>query len=139
MKDNKLLISGIVASIVYFVLSYLCYGLLFINYFNENSVMAVDLSAIKWWANILGTIAWGFLFAYALGKANVSSIGAGATMGLVLGLLLELSFDFGLYSVGQGYKTLSALCFDVVLTAVICAILGAVIVWSYGLGKKGAA
>lgn len=135
MNTNKFLVGGIVGGIVSFALGYLLYDLLFKTYFDTN-VYPFDMATVKLWAWIASNLLYGFLFAYILGKANVSSLAKGATVGFVAGLLLEASLDLGFYSAGQLYKSLTAICADVALTAVISAVVGAAIVWANGMGKK---
>ena len=94
------------------------------------------MASINWMANILSSLVYGFLFAYILSKTGISSVPSAFIFGLIAGLLLELSIDLGFYSVGQGYKNMTALFADVVLTAVIDAVIAAAIVWLNGMGKK---
>jgi hypothetical protein len=137
MNTNKFLVGGIAGGIVYFVLGYVLYGLLFKSYFADNG-MSVDMSKMEWWAMILSCLAMGFLFAFVLGKANANSLSGGAGVAFVVGLLMSLSFDLGMYSMGQGLTKLTALCVDVVLGAVMAAITGAAIAWVNSMGKKAA-
>ncbi len=139
MNSTKFLLGGIVGGIVSFVLGYLFYGLLLLNYFNSNSVITVEMASINWLANIFSSLLYGFLFAYILSKTDISSVSSAIVFGLIAGLLLELSIDLGFYSVGQGYKNMTAILADAVLTAVIDAVIAAVIVWLKGMGKKAAA
>ncbi len=137
MNTNKFLVGGIVGGIVSFVLGYLFYNLLFKSYFDENA-FPVDLTAVKWWANIAASLLFGFLFSYIFEKAKVASIATGATMGFVIGLILEANIDLGFYSLGMLYKNLTIIGADVLLTAVIAALIGASIIFAGGLGKKAA-
>lgn len=84
------------------------------------------MDTMVWWAMIVGNFIAGFLIAYILGKANVSSAGAGAGVGFVVGLLTNGSFDLVNYG-GNHNMTLTAVFADIFVGAVIAAITGAVI------------
>src|SRR5260221_11755549 len=98
MNLQKTILGGIVGGIVYFLLGYVLYGLLLKKFFDENG-MAVNMDAMVWWAMIVSNLAAGFLLAYILGKANVSSAGGGAGTGFVVGLLMAVSFDLAMYGI----------------------------------------
>ena len=137
MNSNKFLLGGIAGGIVFFLLGYVFYGLLFKDFFAGNG-MDANMDNFVWWAMIAGNLASGFLFAYILSKANVSSAAGGASIAFVAGLLMSLGFDLVMYGVGQGLSTLKGLAADVAISAVMSAITGAVIGWVYGMGKKAA-
>ena len=136
MNSNKFLVGGIVGGVVFFVLGYVFYGLLLKSFFADNG-MAVDMAKIVWWAMIVSCLAIGFLLAYVLGKANASSPSAGAGVGFVVGLLMALSYDLGMYATGGGMN-MKGIAADVIVTAVSAAIAGAVIAWVSSMGKKAA-
>src|SRR5580765_5227826 len=123
MNSSKFLFAGIVGGIVFFLLGYLIHGMALKSYFDQNG-MAVDMDKIIWWAMIAGNLAGGFTIAYILGKANVSGIGSGATVGLVAGLLIHLGFDLIMYGLGKGMSTLQAVAADVAVGAIISAVAG---------------
>ncbi len=135
MKSSKFLAGGIVAAVIYFLLGYLLYGVLFKSFFDQNG-MAADMSKFTWWAMILSTVAVGFLIAYVLSVAGVTTMGKGFAIGFVIGLLMELSIDFGMYGMGQSMMDSGAIAVDVVLTAIISGLAGLAIGMVYGAGKK---
>ena len=137
MNSNKFLLGGFVGGVIYFALGYVFYGLLLKKFFDENG-MAVNMDNMVWWALIAGNLAAGFLFAYIIGKAKVSTLGGGAGVGIVVGLLMVLSFDLIMYATGQGMKDFKPIAVDVAVSAVISAIAGAGVAWAYGMGKKAA-
>ncbi len=137
MNSNKFLLGGLAGGVVYFVLGYVFYGLLLKKFFDENGMM-VDMDKMIWWAMIAGNLAAGFLFSYIIGKANASTMGGGAAVGFVVGLLMALGFDLTMYGIGHGMSGLKPIAVDVAVSAVITAIAGAVIGWVYGMGKKAA-
>jgi hypothetical protein len=137
MNSQKFLLGGLVGGILYFLLGYVCYGLLLKNFFADNG-MATNMDTMVWWAMIVGNLAGGYLLAYILGKASVASAGGGAGTGFVVGLLMSLSFDLIMYGIGKG-MTLKAIAADVAVGAVISAIAGAAIGAVLASGKKSVA
>lgn len=138
MNSNKFLIGGIVGGIVFFVLGYLFYGLLLKTFFANNG-MTVNMDKMVWWAMIVSNLLVGFLIAYILGKANVSSMGGGAGVGFVVGLLMSLSFDLMMYATAQTMMGMKGIAADTVVSAIIFAITGAAVVGAAGMGKKATA
>jgi hypothetical protein len=138
MNSSKFFLGGIVGGIVYFFLGYLFYGLLLKSFFDANAT-PTDMGKMIWWALIVGNLLMGFLLSYIIGKANAASMGSGAGIGFVVGLLMGFSFDLMMYSMGNGMSNLKAIGVDAITAAVISAIAGAAIGWVYGMGKKSAA
>ena len=135
MNSQKFIVGGIVGGILFFVLGYVFYGLLLKNFFDSNG-MAVNMENMVWWAMIVGNLASGFLLAYILSRANVSTAGGGATTGFVVGLLMSLSFDLMMYGIGHGMTEMKGIAADVAVSAVLTAIIGGVIGWVMGMSKK---
>jgi hypothetical protein len=134
MNSQKFIVGGLVGAIVYFLLGYVFYGLLLKSFFDSNG-MAVNMDAMIWWAMIVSNLAAGFLFAYILSKANVSTLAGGAAVGFTVGLLMSLSFDLAMYAIGHGME-LKGIAADVAVSAVLASITGAVIAWAMGMSKK---
>lgn len=143
MNSNKFLIAGIVGGVVFFLLGWLLYGMALTSFFNDN-LWASNMMKEKpdpMWALIIGQLVSGFFLAYIIGKANVSSVGGGAMIGFVAGLLICIGFDLTFYGVGNFYSAspLKGIAVDAIVSAALSAITGAVIGWVYGMGKKAAA
>src|SRR5688572_21999036 len=97
--NNKVLVGGLIGSVVFFLLGYLTYGMLLRTMMEENTMPGIGRAdeEMQWAFLVLGHFAFGFMMAYILNKANVYSFGAGATMGAVIGFLFTLAFDFIMY------------------------------------------
>jgi hypothetical protein len=138
MNTNKFLIGGIIGGIAYFLLGWLIYGMLLMESM-KSPIAGVDRAPEEMvlWALILGNLLTGFLLSYIFSKSGVASIAAGITTGAVTGLLMSSSYDFVMYGVtnlfGTGFKLL---LMDVAVFTVISGIVGAVIGWYNGMGKK---
>jgi hypothetical protein len=138
MKSSKFFAGGILASVLYFFLGYLLYGLLFKNFFDQNG-MAVDMHKFVWWAMIVSNLAAGFIVAYILSLAGVSTVGRGFVISLIVGALVQISFDMAMYGTAQSAMDSSAIAVDIILSAIMAAIAGGAVGWVYGSGKKNKA
>lgn len=137
MNSSRFLLAGIVAGVIYFVLGWVIYGMLLASYMTDNTLAGTMRAEneMVWWALVLGNLASGFLLAYILGKTGASTVGSGAVTGLVVGLLMSLSFDLTMYGTSKIITNAQFIGVDVIASAVISAIAGAVVGWVYGMKK----
>jgi uncharacterized membrane protein len=70
-------------------------------------------------------------------KAGVSTLSGGASVGAVFGLLISAGFDFTMFGTSNIFN-MTALLVDIAASTVIAAIVGAVVGWYLGMGKKTA-
>ncbi|TAL49747.1 MAG: hypothetical protein EPN92_02475 [Chitinophagaceae bacterium] len=139
MNTNKFLVGGIVGGIAYFLLGWLVWGILLKDFMATNvgsagNVMRAD-SDIVWWALIVGNLFSGLALAYVLVRAGVNSVGSGAGTGAVFGLLIAAGFDFTMYGVSTLMTTKGALV-DIGANLVVSAVVGGIVGWYLGMGKK---
>jgi hypothetical protein len=141
MNTNKFIIGGIIGGIAYFLIGWLVWGMLLMNFMNEHTtaagkaVMRGDDQMI-WLALIAGNLLWGFVLSYVLVKSNVSSAGGGASTGAVLSLLISAAIhcmNYAFMDLSVGY---TAMAVDVVASTVVGAVIGAIIGGYLGMGKK---
>ena len=135
MKDNKILIAGLIGGIVAFLLGWLVYGMMLNGFFQSNhgSATGVDRNPeeMVWWAMIVGHLAIGYLIAIIYGRwANISNPATGAKAGAILGALMGLIgfINYGVSNVAN----VTATCVNVIATAIITAIVGAAVAWWLG-------
>lgn len=139
MNSQRFLLAGIIGGIVFFLLGWLLYGMALTSYFNEH-LWGPNMMKEKpdpMWVMIGGQLLAGFFFAYIIGKANAMSVGSGAMIGFVAGLLVCLSFDFTFWAVGKFYiaSPLGGIAVDAIVSAVVGAVTGGVISWVYSMKK----
>jgi hypothetical protein len=146
MNTNKFLIGGIIGGIANFFLGWVVWGMLLMNFMKEhtsdagNAVMRADADMI-WWAMIAGNLAFGFLLSYILVKGNAKSVGAGATMGAVVGLLSSIGMNLINHSLSTSLidsGAITAILVAVAASTVLNAVVGGIIGWYLGMGKKAA-
>ena len=143
MNTQKFLISGIVGGIVSFFAGYLIYGLLLMDFFAKNAGTATGVmkatADIVWWALILGCIFQGLMLSYIFNKwANINTLGAGASAGAVISLLMTAGFDFIMLGTSN-MSTLTGTCVDIITGIIMGALVGAAVGMANGMGSKKAA
>lgn len=139
MNTKNFLIGGIVGGVVYFLLGYLFYGNLMMQYFKDHpgSATNVDrtMEQFQWWALILGNIVSGFLLAYVFSKSGVASLFSGLITGGILGFLISCSYDLIMFAT-TNITSKHAMLADVATFTVMSALTGAVVGAIMGMGKS---
>jgi hypothetical protein len=138
MNSQKFVVAGVAAGIVSLLLGWVVYGMLLKDFMANNlyaaNMMKSDQETI-WWSLIVGQLLMGFFLAYVIGKANANSASAGATIGFVAGLLVTLGLDLTFYGVTNFMGSMKGIAADVIVSAVMAAIGGAVVGWVYGMKR----
>lgn len=139
MDFKKLFIGGITGGILYFLLGWLIYGMLLMDFMNNHTGVAGNISRAEpdFLYLAIGNLAMGFLLAYIFVKGNVSSMASGFITGGVLGLLVSVGMDCMMYATTTAISK-TAMAADVAASTVMSAIVGAVIAMVMGMGKKAA-
>jgi len=137
MNTNKIIIGGIAGGIAFFLLGWLIYGMLLMDYFmaNQNQCVMRPMEDMVWWAMIASNLVSGLLVATIFSWANIKGMMAGAKTGAILGLLLGASLDLGFYGMSSMFSSVSAMFVDIIAYTVMAAIAGAVVGWTMGMGK----
>jgi hypothetical protein len=140
MKMNKVLFGGITGAVAYFLLGWIIYGMLLMGFTtaNYNQCAARPMEEMVWWAMILSSFAYGFLFAFVFDWSNTKGIMSGAKVGGIIGLLFVLSMDFSMYSMSSMFLNFTALIVDVIVYTVMSVIVGGVVAYIMGMVKKEA-
>lgn len=126
---RNIILKGIVASAVFFILGWLVYGILLDEVMNEHMNPALDAimrpdDGMIWWAMILGNLGLGFLLAYIFVKAKVRGFWGHVQTSAIIGLFYAIAVDFMNYSM-MDMATFSWLIVDVVIMIVLMALMGA--------------
>jgi len=131
--NSKVIVGGVIAAIVMFLLGWLIYGMLLSDIFpmdGEPSGMTMGML-------FLSNLFWGLLLAYILGTwAGVSTPMGGLQAAVIIAVLAGLSMDTMQYALGD--ITMKQAVVDVIAGVVIGGIAGAVIGWYNGRGKAAA-
>lgn len=138
MNTSKFLISSLIGGVVYFLLGWLVFGTLLMDYFQTNMNAALNRAPEDMiiWALIIGNIAYGFLLGYIFQLANLNSISLGFKTGFIIGLIISITFDISFFGTSTMYKGLSIIFVDIFLVAIISGITGSVIGWYRSKDEK---
>lgn len=122
MNLRNFALAGLAAGIMYFLLSWLLYGILFIEQTKTSVSREPDTLVMRPLA--LGNLTVGFLLAYILGKANVKNAVNGMVMGTVFDFLVSLGFDYIMYSTTTP-GSLTQIAYDVAIFTAMSSLTGA--------------
>jgi len=138
MKTNKILLGGIVGSVLFFLLGWVIYGILLKDFMaaNYNQSVYRPMEDTIWWAMIVSNLGWGFMVSFVLNWANVTKALPGAKLAAIIGFLLAVSIDLGYYAMTTMISNLTAVLVDIIVYIIMSAIIGATVGWFIGLGKK---
>ena len=139
MDIKKLLTGGIAGAVTTFLLGWLIFGMLLMDFMNKHPGAAGNIGRAEpdFLYLILGNLAMGFLFAYLFIKANVNSLGSGLVTGGIIGALMSVGYNCIWYATTSAVSK-TGMAADVAGSTVMFAISGAVIAMVVGMGKKTA-
>lgn len=128
MNIQKLLIGGIVGGVAFFLLGWLFYGILLMDFMREHHGLTAgyERPMPMMLYLVIGNLLSGFLLTYIFIKANVNSLANGLITGGVIGLLLSASYDTLMYATTT-LMSRTMIAADVAVAVVMSAIAGGVI------------
>ncbi len=123
MNANKILLGGIVGGVASFLLGWLVYGVLFMDYMNANYNQCAmkPMEEMVWWALILSNFASGFLLAIIFSWSNTRGLMAGAKVAGIVAFFMITSYDLSFYSMSSMFSGLSVVIVDIVIGTVFTA------------------
>ena len=129
----KILRGTIFGGITFFLLGWLVYGMLLMDFMasNTNTCAMRPDSEMIWWAMILSNLIVGLLITLILKWSGASRPIDGIKIGALIGLLLCLAIDLSMYSMTTMYN-ITAIIVDAIVTTVLVGIGGLVIVLTWG-------
>jgi hypothetical protein len=136
MNSKNYFLAGILGGIVYFLLGWLVYGMLLMNYMEENAGLALGVNRVVmlFWSIGLGSLLYGFFLSYIFScVGQVKTAAAGAKSGAWVGFLVAGAIDFIMYG-STNISTLNAVAVDILAATVLASITGAVVAWVLGAG-----
>lgn len=138
MTTKNRLLATLVGFIVLFLLGWLIYGMLLMDFYGNNSGSASGVMRAEdefiWWALILGNLFQAYLLVYIFGNwANITTFSDGLKAGAIIGLTMGLAFNLSMYGTSNLMNLTSALV-DPFVSAVMMAITGGVV--GFMLGRK---
>jgi hypothetical protein len=138
MKTTKILLAGLAGGVIFFLLGWLIYGILLMDFgtVNYNQCAQRPMEEMIWWSLILAYLAYGFLLALIFSWSKSKGILAGLKIGAIVGLLISVSMDLSMYSMSTTFLTFTAVIVDIAVYTFISAISGLVTGLIFGTGKK---
>lgn len=138
MNTNKILMAGIAGGLTFFLLGWLFYGVLLMDFMAANSgnIAGLHKEPMEMWALILGNLAWGFLFAIIMGCwSSGLSMGKGLCRGAIIGLLAATYMDMVMFAT-TNTTTLTCVLVDMAVMTIMGAISGAIVTLVLNWGNK---
>lgn len=128
MNTKKLIIGTIVGGIVYFLLGWLLYGMLLLDYFNKHQGIIKNTMRVQpiFLYLVIGNLVMALMLTYIFVKSKSNTAGSGFIMGGVIGFLSACGYDFVSYATTM-ITSRQAIIADVIIFTVMSAITGAII------------
>lgn len=135
----KKIITGTVAGgISYFLLGWLFYGILFMDFFSANMNQCANKAdgSIEWWSLILSNLIIALFLTLVLKWSGANRIVDGLKTGALFGILFTLTINLSFWSMTTMYSNFGTLLTDVLVNTVMLAVTGMVIVLVRIRGKS---
>ncbi len=130
----KILKGTVLGGIAFFLLGWLIYGILLMDFMaaNMNSCMNMPEGKMVWWAMILSNLISALLLTLVLKWSGARKILDGLKTGALFGLLYGATIDLGYWSMTTMFKNLGIMLADIGVTTVYWALVGLIIVLLWG-------
>ncbi len=136
---KKILIGGIAGGVAFFLLGWLCYGILFKDLMAAGAGTATGVERTDEEMNLaaifIGNLMWGFLFSIVFSWSKHDGLMSGLFMGAVVGLLMNGGSDFIMYGTSN-LMTMTGTLIDIAVGTVLSTLAGGVIGWVMGMIKE---
>jgi len=143
MGNNKVLLAGIAGTVSFFILGWVVYGMMLMDFMAANVGTATGVNKSEeemsfLWI-VIGNLASGYLLAIIFGSyGNITTAMAGAKAGAVIGLLMSIGYDAIMYGT-TNIMNMNAMWADIAVSTIMCAITGAVVAAVLGMKSKASA
>jgi len=136
--NMKILRGTLFGGIVYFLIGWLVYGILLMDFFsaNMNQCAARPAADMLWWAIIVSNFSAALLLTLILKWSGAKGILDGLRTGALFGFLFALTIDLSSWSMTTMYSKFGVLVADVAVSTVVLGILGMAIVLLWGKEKS---
>jgi hypothetical protein len=142
MNTKNVLIGGLSGGVAFFLLGWLIYGILLMDYMTSISpnIPGLNRSDSEFQLGILflSNLLSGLLLAFVFDLGKISGWMAGLKTGAIVGFLISAAIDSSLYSM-TFMVSRRGMMVDVIASTLIWAIVGALVALAMGMGNKSAA
>jgi hypothetical protein len=137
--STKAIIAAVVGAIAYFLLGWLVYGLLLMDYYTAHTIHYEGLmkSDMNLPILFLDNLSWAFLLSFIFDRwAGIRTFKGGLFGGLIIAFFAGLSMNL-YYLSAMNLFTTGLLFADLLANMFVNAIVGGVIGFMLGIGQKG--
>jgi len=133
----KILRGTVFGGIAYFLLGWLVWGILLMDFFSANMNQCANrpMDEMVWWAIILSNLVMALLLTLILNWAKAKSIADGLKYGALFGLLYGAGIGLSYWSMSTMYLNAGAMVTDILVSTGVMAIMGLIIVLTWGREK----
>jgi len=123
--------------IAYFLIGWLVWGVLLMDLMSArmNQCAARPAGDMVWWAIILSNFAGALLLTLLLHHSKAENVAKGLVTGALFGFLFALTVDLSSLSMTTMFSSAGIMLLDIVASTVVYAIVGMVIVLTWGKEK----
>ncbi len=134
----KMLLASLCGGILMFLLGWLFYGFLLMDFFTANTTQYEGL--MNEMPNLvlifISNLGLAFLLSFIFQQwAGIKTLTGGLTAGLIIGLVLGVIYDLYILA-SMNLYSVTLVIVDILTNTVMTGILGAFIGWFLGTGKK---
>lgn len=135
--NMKILRGTLFGGIAYFVLGWLVYGILLMDFYSANTNQCLNnpVGEMTWWAIIVSNLTSALLLTLILNWSGAKSILDGLKTGAIFGLLFSTAIGLSYWSMTTMYNNFGILVVDIVMSSIVSGVLGMIIVLLWGKGK----
>lgn len=132
----KILRGTVFGGITYFLLGWLAWGILLMDFMSANmNQCASRTETMIWWAMIASGLLAALLLTLILKWAQARGAVGGLKYGALFGLLYASTVDLSSWSMTTMFHHFGTLIVDVMLSTIVFALVGLVIVLTWGKEK----
>ena len=134
----KILRGTLIGGVSYFLIGWLVYGVLLMNFFASmtNTCANRPDGEMVWWAMILSNLLIALFVTLLLKLSGARTSADGLKTGALFGALFTGTIDLSLYSMTSMYKSLLPIVIETVVSAAVFAIVGMIIVLTWGKTRE---
>lgn len=133
----KILRGTVFGGIFYFLLGWLVYGILLMNWFTTHSNQCLNKpqGEMVWWAMIISTLLSALFLTLILDWSRAGRVPDGLIKGAIFGALFTAVYDFSFWSMTTMYSSFIPIIVNIAVSAIVFGLTGIVIVLTWGKNK----
>jgi len=132
----KILRGTVFGGITYFLLGWLTWGILLMDFMSANmNQCAARSDTMIWWAMIVSALAGTLLLTLILNWVKAKGVINGLRYGALFGVLYASVVDLSSWSMTTMFNNFGVLIVDILVSTVVFSIVGMVIVLTWGKDK----